>query len=200
MLRRMLYSQLLGTVLYGVDGIRVGQVRRVLVDEITGRPEWVAVSTGALGARQRLVPIAAADLQLGGIRVPYPAVVILAAPRFDLRDAAPTQDAEEELYRHYGMDSEPPPARPSVTDRNHGRDGDGDGDGDHGDDAPVPTVRTGDGGIVRSVGGWDLGKIRQLLDHAFSYPQQLPEPAGEVPTVDATAPSIESEDEKDPRI
>ncbi len=64
MLRRMLYSQLVGTVLYGGDGIRVGQVRRVLLDEITGRPEWVVVSTGALGARQRLVPIMTADLQL----------------------------------------------------------------------------------------------------------------------------------------
>lgn len=189
MLRRMLYSQLVGTVLYGVDGVRVGQVRRVLVDEVTGRPEWVAVSTGALGARQRLVPIAAADLQLDGIRVPYPAAVVLAAPRFDPRDAAPSQDAEENLYRHYGMDTEPPPPRLTGTDQN---------DVAGGDAGPAPTAHPVDRSPVPALAGWDLAKARQLVEHAFSYSQQPPEPPGEHPTVDPGVPWTLSDDVKDP--
>lgn len=186
MLRRMLYSQLLGTVLYGVDGIKVGQVRRVLVDEITGRPEWVAVSTGALGARQRLVPIAAADLQLGGIRVPYSAAVVLASPRFDPRDAAPDQAGEEELYRHYGMDSEPPPTRLAVADLETDSDADS-----------VPTVPTDDGSPAPTFAGWDLGKIRQLLEQAFSDSQLTPGHPRAIHTIVSALPSLDADADAD---
>ena len=211
MLRRMLYSQLIGTVLYGVDGIRVGQVRRVLVDEITGRPEWVAVSTGALGARQRLVPVAAADLQIGGIRVPYPAAVVLAAPRFDPRDAAPNQGSEEELYRHYDMDGmdgengedgedgedgESPPIRLPGTDQNNDRDQHRDADRD----AVCPVADDDGSPTPAAVEGWDLVKVRQLLEHTFSYPQQPAGPAGETAAVDAPASSAESDAGQHPHM
>ncbi|MEO3938946.1 PRC-barrel domain-containing protein [Dermatophilaceae bacterium Soc4.6] len=197
----MLYSQLVGTVLYGGDGIRVGQVRRVLLDEITGRPEWVVVSTGALGARQRLVPIMTADLQPGGIRVPYPAAVVLAAPRFDPRDAAPSQGCEEELYRHYAMD---------------GTDGlDGTGSTDRGQEsasfAGFDSNLAASNGVGASAStlpapdhspdsaGWDLGKLRKLLDLAFAYPQhQPPGRTGETFLVDAAETSIESDDGRVP--
>ncbi len=189
-LRRTLYSQLLGTALYGSDGIRVGQVRRVLVDEITGRPEWIAVSTGVLGARQRLVSIMAADLEMGGIRVPYPAAVVLAAPRFDPRDPAPDQDTGEALYRHYGMDSEPPPLGSPGSTRQDVVDG---------DDLPSPTVRTSDRTPIKALAQWDLAKVRQLVELVLSYPQQPLAPSVENLTVTSARPSIASTDENDPQ-
>ncbi len=198
MLRRMLYSQLRGVVLYGSDGIRAGQVRRVLVDGLTGRPEWVVVSTGALGARQRLVPISAGDLQRGGIHVPYPASTVLTAPRFDPRDTAPSQFSEEELYRHYDMDGtdgtdgigrESPSALLTGFDRHH-----------RVDSLPSPTVPTLDHYPTPESTGWDPVKLQHLLGLAFTYPQhQPPRPAGGAPLVDAAAPSVQSVDGIDPR-
>ena len=44
------FQRLIGRSAYGRDGVRIGQVRDIVVDEVTGRPEWVSIATGILGA------------------------------------------------------------------------------------------------------------------------------------------------------
>lgn len=106
------FAQIIGAVVYGSDDVRIGQVRRVLLDEVTHRPEWAAVATGVLGARQRLIPVSGADLSPHQLRVPFAGDDVVSSPRFDPRDSQPSPEVEEQLYRHHHMlDTETEPGR-----------------------------------------------------------------------------------------
>lgn len=121
------YASLIGRTAEDRAGVRIGQIRQVIVDDVTGRPEWVVIATGVLGARQKLVPIADADLSsaLAGeageqrtfepIRIAVDGKRVRSAPRVELVQGQPTQSAEETLYLHYQMIADDPPTV-STTD------------------------------------------------------------------------------------
>lgn len=39
------YRTLIGRTAVDRSGVRIGQIRQVIVDEVTGRPEWVVIAT-----------------------------------------------------------------------------------------------------------------------------------------------------------
>ena len=113
------FHRLIGRSAYGSDGIRIGQVRQILVDEVTGRPEWVSIATGILGARQRLAPIDSPDLRADSVVVPFTSDLVSSAPRIPPTTAATatpalTTASEEMLYRHYGMTDPDPNLDPDT--------------------------------------------------------------------------------------
>ena len=102
-------SAAVGGTAYGTDGDKLGTVEAFFVDDRTGAPSWVTVSTGLFGTRHSVVPAVDATYADGALRVPVTAEAVKSAPQMagehlDLAD-------EEALRRHYGLGG-----RESVTD------------------------------------------------------------------------------------
>jgi hypothetical protein len=85
------------------DGQKVGKLRDLFLDSQTDRPEWAGVSTGFLGRKLALVPLAEATEAEGAVRVAFTEQQIKDAPTMD-PDMELSQSEEESLYRHYGLD------------------------------------------------------------------------------------------------
>jgi uncharacterized protein (TIGR02271 family) len=92
-----------GQKLVSQDGDKIGTIDEIYVDEQTGEPEWLAVSTGLFGSRVSFVPLAEARRDGDDIRVPYSKDQVKDSPNADA-DGALSQDEESRLYRHYGLD------------------------------------------------------------------------------------------------
>jgi uncharacterized protein (TIGR02271 family) len=98
LVRGLLDAEVLGT-----DGEKLGRVRRVFLDDETGQPAWITVHTGLLGLKENFVPLSAADVSEGRIRVPYGKDKIKDSPSLDADDDRISPDEEAELYRYYGQ-------------------------------------------------------------------------------------------------
>ncbi|MEJ8646030.1 PRC-barrel domain-containing protein [Streptomyces sp. MS1.HAVA.3] len=86
------------------QGQRLGLVEYVLVDDTTGRPEWVRIIDRASGLGGVFVPLRQAELQDGRLVVPYPVALIEQAPCAALDCGSVLSVSEEEqLYGHYGV-------------------------------------------------------------------------------------------------
>lgn len=113
----------------GVDvktqgGGQIGTVAHVFVDEVSGQPSWVAVSTGAL-RREHVLPLSNAFLDSEGVLVtPLDEDAIGDSPEVGSDQALSVED-EDALYRHYGMTPGEPPG------------GETSGPGDRPSDAPL---------------------------------------------------------------
>jgi len=55
----------------GTDGATIGKVGQVYLDDRTGRPSWVTITTGWFGTRESFVPLDAAVATGEDITVPY---------------------------------------------------------------------------------------------------------------------------------
>lgn len=90
------------------NGRRVGHVRHVYFDLVTGRAEWLGVSIGRFRGTLRCVP-APATFSVGDahVCVDYDAALIRQAPPTD-RPVGLDDAAEQRLYAHYGF---APPSR-----------------------------------------------------------------------------------------
>jgi len=96
-------DQILGKIVYGSDGGKLGKVGQVYLDDATGRPEWATVQTGLFGNHESFVPVAQGELNDSGLTVPYSKEQVKDAPRVDADQGHLSQDEEAALYRHYGM-------------------------------------------------------------------------------------------------
>jgi sporulation protein YlmC with PRC-barrel domain len=94
---------LTGGTVVGRDGSKIGKVGQIYLDDQTGQPEWVTVSTGLFGSTESFIPLAEADVAGDEIRVPYGKDKVKGAPRVDA-DGDLSQDQEAELYVFYGLD------------------------------------------------------------------------------------------------
>jgi uncharacterized protein (TIGR02271 family) len=84
------------------DGSKIGKVGQIYLDDQTGEPEWVTVSTGLFGSSESFIPLAQAEVAGEEIRVPYAKDKVKGAPRIDA-DGDLSQDQEAELYSYYGL-------------------------------------------------------------------------------------------------
>ena len=133
------------------DGDKIGDVTDVYLDDYSGEPEWLAVSTGWFGNKVSFVPIAGAR---GGddVAVAYDKATVKGAPSFD-PDGHLSEEEEEALYRHYGLDYEA------------GRDGEHVDRPVTGDPAPAAAGDDRDAGradaVTRSEEEMDVGTVRR---------------------------------------
>ncbi|MCA6092713.1 PRC-barrel domain-containing protein [Streptomyces sp. SCA3-4] len=83
------------------NGIKIGTVDEVYLDDVTGEPEWAAVRTGLFG-RDAFVPLEPSRVEDDVLRIPYERSLIRQAPGFGVgRHLSPEQ--EMQLYHHYGL-------------------------------------------------------------------------------------------------
>jgi len=93
-------SAAIGSTAYDATGQKIGTVEHFYVDDRTGSPTWVAVTTGLFGTRQSVVPAVDATFADGGLRLPVAVDAVKSAPH--LTGDHLTPDDEAELRRHYG--------------------------------------------------------------------------------------------------
>ena len=82
------------SVVVGTDGGEIGRVGQVYTDNDTGQPSWVTVKTGWFGTNESFVPLSAATIEDGTIRVPYDKDMIKGAPNNDAGE--PLSETDEQ--------------------------------------------------------------------------------------------------------
>ena len=95
-------SRIEGSTLYDNDGDKVGKVGQLYLDDQSGEPTWVTVSTGFFGSSETFVPVEGARFDGDDLRVSYDKDKIKGAPRIDA-DQHLSETEEAELYRYYGL-------------------------------------------------------------------------------------------------
>jgi uncharacterized protein (TIGR02271 family) len=88
-----------GTRAYGAGGDELGTVESFFVDDRTGAPTWVAVTTGLFGTRHSIVPAADATFSDGALRLPVTKDAVRTAPHMAGDHLDPGE--EDALRRHY---------------------------------------------------------------------------------------------------
>jgi uncharacterized protein (TIGR02271 family) len=100
------WENMIGLTATDADGEKIGQVGQVYLDEGTGKPEWVTVSTGMFGTRQSFAPLYGSSVRGDQL--------VLAVSRRLVKDAPTVEDdgrldeAEvSALYQHYAAHLDP---------------------------------------------------------------------------------------------
>lgn len=103
-----------GRTVLDKDGDKIGKVDQVLINDETGNPEWLGVTTGLFGKRQSFVPLAESRFVGEDVQVAYEKAHVKDAPNFDVESHMEPQE-EADLYRHYGIEYMPLEAQAPVA-------------------------------------------------------------------------------------
>jgi stress response protein YsnF len=95
-------SASIGGTAYTSNGDKIGTVEHYFVDDRTGAPSWVAVTTGLFGTRHSVVPATEATFADGTLRLPVTVDAVKDAPHVEGDHLGP--DEEARLRRHYGLE------------------------------------------------------------------------------------------------
>jgi len=93
-------QRFMGRTVTDQQGNKIGRVGQIYLDDTTGEPEWLTVSTGLFGTRESFVPLRDADYTGDDIVVPVGKEVVKDAPNVD-NDGHLEPAEEEALYRYY---------------------------------------------------------------------------------------------------
>jgi uncharacterized protein (TIGR02271 family) len=96
------------------DGDKIGKVDQVLINDETGNPEWLGVTTGLFGKRQSFVPLAESRFVGEDVQVAYEKAHVKDSPNFDVESHLEPQE-EADLYAHYGIEYMPLEAQAPVA-------------------------------------------------------------------------------------
>jgi uncharacterized protein (TIGR02271 family) len=95
------WDNLIGTTAIDSEGSKVGKVGQVYIDDMTGQPAWIAVSTGLFGTRESLAPLDGAQAAGDGeLQLAVPKQVVKDAPNIDTDGQLAGSDVDN-LYDHY---------------------------------------------------------------------------------------------------
>ncbi|SFA96519.1 DUF2382 domain-containing protein [Cellulomonas marina] len=91
-----------GATVVGTDGDKIGKLGQVFLDDQTGEPQWITVSTGFFGTSESFIPLDQANVSGDQIVVPFDKDKVKGAPRIDA-DGHLSEAEEDELYTYYGV-------------------------------------------------------------------------------------------------
>jgi uncharacterized protein (TIGR02271 family) len=94
-------QQYIGRTAVDLEGNKVGKIGQVYLDDGTGDPRWVTVSTGLFGNRQSFAPIAGSAFDGDDVRLAVSKDTIKDAPNVD-DDEHINADEQSALYDYYG--------------------------------------------------------------------------------------------------
>ncbi|MEU7138562.1 PRC and DUF2382 domain-containing protein [Nocardia sp. NPDC046473] len=97
-------EELIGSAVYSPEGDKIGKVKRIYVDNTSGAPTWVSVTTGMFSG-DSLVPLAGAQLRHDpeALQVRVEKEEVKTAPQLE-HDGLISPEAERELFDHYHID------------------------------------------------------------------------------------------------
>ncbi len=114
--------ELVGATVFDSSGDKIGKVGQVYLDDRSGAPQWVTVSTGLFGTKETFVPVEQARYADGALSVPVSKATVKDAPSID-EDGHLSPEQEQALYSHYGLPRDnadtqaaPPPAQAGAAD------------------------------------------------------------------------------------
>ena len=90
---------------YDPSGDKIGSIDAIYYDDVTGRPEWVAVNTGMFGTKVNFAPIAGSSAKGQDLKLAYDKAMIKDAPNCEA-DGHLTPQEEQRLFAHYQFDSD----------------------------------------------------------------------------------------------
>jgi uncharacterized protein (TIGR02271 family) len=94
------WDNLIGLTTTDADGGKIGNVGQVYVDESSGQPAWVTVSTGMFGTRQSFAPLYGSSVRGDQLVLAVSKQLVKDAPNVD--DDGRLSEAEvATLYQHY---------------------------------------------------------------------------------------------------
>jgi uncharacterized protein (TIGR02271 family) len=91
----------IGRTAVDTAGDKVGKITDVYVDDTTGAPDWLTISTGLFGSKVSFVPIEGARVAGDDVMVGFDKAKIKDAPNTEA-DGALSVDEEQTLYAYYG--------------------------------------------------------------------------------------------------
>lgn len=94
------WDSLIGMPAADRDGSKIGNVGQVYMDDATGRPEWVTVSTGLFGRRESFAPLYGSEIREDQLVLGVPKDLVQDAPSVD-DDGHLTESEAGALYQHY---------------------------------------------------------------------------------------------------
>lgn len=97
------YDAWIGYNAYDMTGEKIGSIEQIYYDDVTARPEWVAIKTGWFGTSLTFAPIVGSTRHEDGLMVAYTKDVVKDAPHIDAEGAHLEPAEEELLYKHYGL-------------------------------------------------------------------------------------------------
>ncbi|MGV9408278.1 PRC and DUF2382 domain-containing protein [Nocardia sp. NPDC003693] len=99
-----LLDEIIGNSVYDRGGDKIGKVKQIYIDNVSGAPTWAAVSTGFFHD-DSLVPLAGARHQAGSdqLQVQVAKDEVKSAPHIAM-DHDITADEEQQLFVHYHVD------------------------------------------------------------------------------------------------
>lgn len=100
MLNREQVDQLFDHEVYGSHGERIGRVRRVYADDVSGVPDWMTVSTGLFGTKETYVLLTDAEIEGKRVTVPYTKEFVKHAPNVAPEEHLSAAE-EKQLYAYY---------------------------------------------------------------------------------------------------
>jgi uncharacterized protein (TIGR02271 family) len=97
------YTGWIGHQVVDRAGDKIGKVSSIFVDDQSGQPEWLAISTGMFAKRSSFVPLEGASADGDQLVIGYDKTKVKDAPQVDDDgDGHLTPEEEQELYRYYG--------------------------------------------------------------------------------------------------
>ncbi len=108
------WSAWIGRPMYAANGVPLGPIVDIYVDEQTNRAEWATVETSP-GGDVRFVPLEGVRAEQTKLVGPWEDDVVETAPALPY-DGALTEEDEAELFRHYGPGSAEAPMLESTPD------------------------------------------------------------------------------------
>jgi uncharacterized protein (TIGR02271 family) len=84
------------------NGDKVGKVGQVYLDDQTGQPAWVTVTTGLFGTKQSFAPLQGAAVEGDDVRLAVPKDLIKDAPNID-DDGHMAESEQQTLFQHYAQ-------------------------------------------------------------------------------------------------
>ena len=94
-------DQYVGRTAVDLEGTKIGKIGQVYLDDRTGEPLWVTVSTGLFGTRQSFAPISGSQFDGENVRLAVSKDTIKDAPNVD-DDAHISGSEQDALYEYYG--------------------------------------------------------------------------------------------------
>jgi uncharacterized protein (TIGR02271 family) len=102
------YDTWTGRDAYDVNGDKIGSIKDIYFDDVTGRPEWIEVKAGVFKGT-RLAPLGGARVETGAgdaeerLRLGFDKDRVKDAPDMDIGDDHLSSEQERELYSYYGF-------------------------------------------------------------------------------------------------
>ncbi|MCU1631940.1 MAG: hypothetical protein JWM61_592 [Micrococcaceae bacterium] len=101
-LEQMKNSMNAGANVLSEDGAVLGPMGQLYVDDATGEPSWVTVTTHTMGKPESFAPLHGATLDGRDVRLPYTHAKVYDSPKMSL-DGHLSPEEEQHLLRYYGL-------------------------------------------------------------------------------------------------